>query len=273
MCNACIIEGVKQSMLSRRQFFTGAATVAAATAFSATAVAPPALAQGHSKVEDMTHELHEQFPTFFGEQQFFKEQKFNWNEHKFNLFELRVNEHTGTHMDAPLHFSENGASVAEIPVSSLVAPLCVIDIRAKAAENADAQVTPEDIKAWVSANGDIPQNACVAMNSGWSAHVGSEKFRNVGSDQKMHFPGFHIEATQMLLEQTQAAGIAVDTLSLDFGISPDFATHYAWLPAGRWGMECIANLDAVPAKGATLVVGAPKHRGGTGGPARVFAMV
>jgi len=88
----------------------------------------------------------------------------------------------------------------------------------------------------------------------------------------MHFPGFHIEATKMLLE-TGAVGMAVDTLSLDYGLSADFVTHYAWLPANRWGIENLANLDAVPAKGATLVVGAPKHRGGTGGPSRVFAMV
>ena len=59
------------------------------------------------------------------------------------------------------------------------------------------------------------------------------------------------EATKALLE-TGAAGMAVDTLSLDYGISPNFATHYAWLPTNRWGLENIANLDAVPAKGATL---------------------
>ena len=274
MCNACIIEDIKQTMISRRRFFAGtAAAAAAATAFTASAVATPALAQGHGKVEDMTHELHEEFPTFFGEQQFFKEQKFNWDEHKFNLFELRVNEHTGTHVDAPLHFSADGKSVAEIEIANLVVPLCVVDIRQKAAEDADAQVTPDDLKAWISANGPIPERACIAMNSGWSQHVNSPKFRNVGDDQKMHFPGFHIEATQMLLEDGNAAGMAVDTLSLDYGISPDFATHYAWLPSGRWGLECIANLDAVPATGATLVVGAPKHRGGSGGPARVMAMV
>ena len=77
----------------------------------------------------------------------------------------------------------------------------------------------------------------------------------------------------MLMEETGAASIAVDTLSLDYGMSGDFATHYAWLPSGRFGIECVANLDKVPAKGATLVVGAPKHKGGTGGPARIFALV
>ena len=77
----------------------------------------------------------------------------------------------------------------------------------------------------------------------------------------------------MLMEETKAMSLASDTLSLDHGISGDFATHYAWLPTGRFGIENIANLDRVPASGATLVVGAPKHRGGSGGPARIFAMV
>ena len=71
---------------------------------------------------------------------------------------------------------------------------------------------------------------------------------------------------------TGARSIGVDTLSLDFGQSPDFATHYAWLPSGRFGIECLANLDALPASGATIVIGAPKHRGGTGGPARIMAL-
>lgn len=277
MCDICVMENVKRRMLGRRDLFkfaaTGAAAAAMATAAPAIVPGTSAMAAGHGGVADMTHELHEEFPTFFGEQQFFREQKFNWAEHKFNLLELRVNEHTGTHIDAPLHFSENGQSVAEIPVGNLVVPLCVIDIRERAAADPDTQVTPDDIKTWIAANGAIPERACVAMNSGWDAHVATPKFRNADAEGKMHFPGFHIEAAQMLLEETSASGIAVDTLSLDLGTSPDFATHYAWLPAGRWGIENIANLANVPASGATLVVGAPKHRGGTGGPARIFAMV
>jgi kynurenine formamidase len=68
-------------------------------------------------------------------------------------------------------------------------------------------------------------------------------------------------------------GIAVDTLSLDHGPSKDFGTHLAWLPSGRWGLECVANLGQCPATGATIVVGGPKVRGATGGPSRVFALV
>ena len=273
MCDACIIDSVKSRMLSRRSFFRAAAAGGAAVAAASSGVLSPAFAQAPSKVTDLTHELHEEFPTFFGQQQFWREQKFNYKEHKFNLFELRVNEHTGTHLDAPLHFSEDGTSVAEIPASDLVVPLAVIDIREKADASPDAQLTPDDIKAWIAANGDLPEKACVALHSGWGKHLGTDKFRNADADGKLHFPGFHVEAVQYLAENSSAVGIAVDTLSLDYGLSPDFATHYAWLSSGHWGLEGAANLDQLPAKDATLVVGAPKVRGGTGGPSRVLALV
>ncbi|MEE9335315.1 MAG: cyclase family protein [Granulosicoccaceae bacterium] len=270
MCDACVLNAVKNQMLSRRSFFKKAAIAGAAVATSS--IAPQAMAAGHSSIEDMTHTLSPEFPTYFGEPGFEKEQVFNFAEHSFNLFKYTVNEHTGTHIDAPLHFSEDGQSVDEIPVSNLVAPLCVIDIAARAADDADARVTPDDIKAWIAANGEIPPHACVAMYSGWGAKVDTPEFRNF-HDEKQHYPGFHVEAAQMLVEDTQAMSLAVDTLSLDHGISADFATHYAWLPSGRFGIENIANLDKVPVSGATLVIGAPKHKGGTGGPARIFAMV
>lgn len=270
MCDICVMNAVKDKMLSRRNFFKASAASAVA-AVATSSLGTPAMAAGHGKVEDMTHTLHEDFPTYFGKPQFSREQIFNYAEHSFNLQSLTINEHTGTHIDAPLHFSADGTSVDEIPVSSLFAPLCVIDIAARAAEDADTQITPDDIQAWIDANGAIPDNACVAMHSGWGAKVDTDGFRNFDGEAQ-HYPGFHIEATQMLLE-TGAGSIAVDTLSLDHGKSPDFATHYAWLPAGRFGIENLANLDRVPAAGATLVIGAPKHRGGTGGPARIFAMV
>ncbi len=270
MCDICVMNSVKERMLSRRSFFKGAAMTGVA-AVAGTATAPPALAAGHGTVEDLTHTLSAEFPTYFGEPGFNAEQVFNFAESGFNLFNLTINEHTGTHIDAPLHFSADGTAVDEIEISNLVAPLCVIDIAAKAAENADYQVTPDDLQAWIDAHGDIPAHACVAMHSGWGAKTASDAYRGFDGE-KQHYPGFHIEATQMLLE-TGAGSMAVDTLSLDHGPSADFATHYAWLPSGRFGIENIANLDRVPPSGATLIIGAPKHKGGSGGPARIFAMV
>ncbi|MBM7067725.1 cyclase family protein [Actibacterium sp. 188UL27-1] len=271
MCDICVMNAVKDKMLSRRRFLGGAA-VAGAAAVATTVTAPPALAAGHGAVVDMTHLLSDAFPTYFGEPGISSEQPFNFAEHGFNLLNLSINEHTGTHIDAPLHFSADGASVDEIPVESLIAPLCVIDITARAAESADAEVTPDDLQAWIDANGDIPDGACVALFSGWAAKVEDADAYRGFDGEAQHYPGFHVEAAQMLLE-TGAGSLASDTLSLDRGNSTTFDTHYAWLPTGRFGIENLANLDQVPAAGATLMIGAPKHKGGTGGPARIFAMV
>ena len=273
MCHPVIMEYVKGKTLNRRDFFRGSAAAGAAIAVSSTVAARPVLAQGATQVIDLTHTLTHDFPTYFGEQQFFDEDVFTYAENGFNLKSLRVNEHTGTHIDAPLHFTDGGTSIDEVPVESLVCPLAIVELREKADADPDAQVTPDDLRAWIAVNGPVPQGACVAQNAGWQSRLGTPGFRNADADGKMHFPAFHVETVTMLLEEAEVVGIAVDTLSIDYGLSTDFFTHYTWLPANRWGVENMANLDQLPATGATLVVGAPKHQGGTGGPCRLIALI
>lgn len=260
MCNACVMESVKQKML---KCGPGPAPVIAA---------PLAAPLAAAVVTDLTHTLHPEFPAYDPGPQFFLDKRCDVAVEGYNLHMLRMSEHVGTHIDAPLHFTADGLSVAELPLNRLIAPLAVVDIREKAADDDDAQLTPDDLRAWIAQNGDLPVGGCVAMLSGWEGHLGTPRFRNADAAGRLHFPGFHVEAVQMLLEESETVGIATDTLSLDPGASADFAAHHAWLPRGRWGLECVANLAALPAAGATLIVGAPKFQGGTGGPSRVFAL-
>lgn len=271
MCHACVIDNVKKSMLSRRDLFRGTAATGLAAAAAGLISARPALAQSSGKVVDLTHTYDDTFPTFDGNPGILYEEAVNFDKSGYQLWKLTIYEHTGTHIDAPLHFSKDGTSVAELDPGSLVCPLCVIDITAKAKDDANAMVETADIEAWISANGDIPSGACVAMHSGWAAKVGDPSYRNT-PDGNFAFPGFSKGATDMLAE-AGVAGIGVDTLSLDPGNSADFAVHYSWLPSGHYGIENMAGLDAVPPKGATIFVGAPKHARGTGGPARVMAVL
>ena len=271
MCHACITESVKRQMLSRRDLFRGSAALGAASVAAGMISARPLLAAAHGSVVDLTHGYDETFPTFFGVPGIAYNQQAAIENDGFNLYELTINEHTGTHIDAPLHFSADGASVDEIEPGRLICPLCVVDISAKAAEEPNSMVEPEDLEAWVSANGDIPAGACVAMHSGWASKIGDDSYR-VDGDGNFAFPGFSRAASEMMVELDVAA-IGVDTLSLDPGNSADFAVHYHWLPSGRYGIENMAGLDQVPASGATVMVGAPKHKRGTGGPARILAMV
>lgn len=269
MCNACVIESVRQEAQSRRAFLSRSVAAGAAALAASALSARQSLAQSSGKVVDLTHTFDEKFPTFDGKPGITMEKVEDFKANGYNIYKLTIFEHSGTHIDAPLHFTEDGTSVADLAPENLVCPLCVVDIKAKAKDEPNAMVTKADIEAWVSANGEIPKGACVAMNSGWSARLGDPSYRTL-ADGSFAFPGFAREATDLLTELGVAA-IAVDTLSLDPGNSKDFAVHSAWLPGGRYGIENVNNLDLLPARGATIFVGAPKHRGGTGGPARVMA--
>ena len=155
---------------------------------------------------------------------------------------------------------------------SLVCPLAVVDIREKADADPDAQVTPDDLSAWIATNGPIPQGACVAQNaagrSGWAQPVSAMPMM-LGKCTSRVSCGSRSDA----FGRRRRRGSRRRYLSIDYGLSADFATHYRWLPANRWAVENMANLDEIPATGATLIVGAPKHQGGTGGPCRLIALV
>jgi kynurenine formamidase len=270
MCVPGCQEAVRTA-LSRRGLFAGVA----AAGFAATAVGSAEAAPRRFKTTvDLTHTMSPEFPTFFGVPGIEIQQQYEFKKDSFNLNWWRIIEHAGTHLDAPIHFSENGATVEKIEAGELVAPLAVIDVRRQAAQNPDYLVTVDDLRAWERRYRRLPDNCCVAMLSGWAQHV-SDPGKYTGKDAAgtFHFPGFAVEAAEWLLKQRRVVGLAVDTLSLDHGPSKDFKTHYLWLPAGRWGLENVANLDKVPASGATLVVGAAKVKDATGAPARLIALL
>ena len=257
--------------LSRRGFVG-----AALAGFAVTAVTPAAAQAPRSfrSVVDLTHTMSPDFPTFFGVPGIEMQKQFDFKKDGFNLHWWRLIEHAGTHIDPPIHFSEAGATVDKLEVESLVAPLCVIDVKAKAAADRDYRLSPADIVEWEQRYGRLPDNCCVAMNSGWADYVTDPaKFAGKDASGSFHFPGVSGEAAAWLIQERRVVGLAVDTLSLDHGPSKDFKAHLTWLPSGRWGVENAANLDRVPPVGATLVVGAAKVKDATGGPARLIALV
>lgn len=287
MCVAGCMDAVRaavRSGVSRRGFFRG--TGAGAVAFAATAVAPagralagpaPAaaamLGEGR-RVIDLTHTLTADFPTFLGDPAITFEDRAVFDKDGYNMKTWTLVEHTGTHLDAPVHFSENAAAVEAIPVETLVVPLAVVDVTAAADADPDHLLSRADLDAFEAAHGKLPAGCCVAMHSGWGKLATSDTGRFLGRDidGTMHFPGIAPEAALWLLKERDVAGLAVDTLSLDKGASQDFPTHKIWLPAGRWGLENVANLDQAPASGATLVVGLPKVKDATGAPVRLLAL-
>jgi kynurenine formamidase len=225
------------------------------------------------RVIDLTHPMSPAFPTWDGVPGLALERRAEIAADGYGLHHWHLDEHTGTHLDAPRHYDPDGRDAASIPDEDLVLPLVVIDVRGRAARDPDHAVDLADLAVHESAHGPIPPGACVAMHSGWGARIEGPGFRNADAAGVMHFPGFSLAAAAVLAEARGALALAVDTLSLDPGASPDLPVHRFWLPSGRYGLECVANLDRVPARGATLVVGAPKIVGATGGPCRLLALL
>ena len=186
-------------------------------------------------------------------------------------------EHGGTHMDAPIHFAEGKRAAAEVPVQQLIGPAVVIDVRAQAAKDADYRLSVADLEAWEKQHGRIPKGALVLMLSGWGERWPDKK-RYLGTDQPgdvehLHFPGFSREAAEFLVSQRDIDAIGVDTPSMDYGPSKDFIVHQIINGADKPGLENIANLDKLPATGATLIALPMKIAKGSGGPARIIALM
>ena len=276
--------------LSHRRFFTGAAAAGfAATAVveaeaktkkeaaSKTPAAGTKAPEGQSYfkgVVDLTHTMSPEFPTFFGVPGIELQKQYDFKKDGFNLNWWRLLEHAGTHLDAPIHFSENGVTADAIGAGELVVPLAVIDVRKKAEADADYLMTIEDVLIWEKRFKKLPNSCCVAMLSGWGSRVGdAAKFTGKDAGGSFHFPGIAPELAEWLLKERNVLGLAVDTMSLDHGPSKDFKTHHVWLPAGRWGLENVANLEKLSPSEAILVVGLPKVKGATGGPVRLIALV
>jgi len=189
-----------------------------------------------------------------------------------NLNRLLLIEHTGTHIDAPRHFAKDGASLGEMPLSDLIVPLAVIDLRARAAADPDAALTPGDILRWEQRHGRLPVGCCVAINSGWDPIA---RWKDIAGNSKSNrgSPGFSLEAAQMLATTREVKGIAVDAMTIDRGsAAPAYPVHRFWLNSGRWGLEGLANLGAVPPVGAVLIVGAAPVKDATGMPVRAVAL-
>jgi kynurenine formamidase len=226
-------------------------------------------------IVDLTHALHDEFPFIPVPGTFpFKLTPIATMEKDgvaANRWE--IHEHIGTQIDAPNHFIAGGTALEALPVESLVVPLAVIDISARARENADSVVTVADIAAWEKAHGRLAADAAVFMYSGWETRIGDAKaFINADASKTMHFPGISVEAAEFLATKRQISGVGVDTVSIDPGNDKTYRTHRSWLRTGKWAVEAVANLRDVPASGATVFVGAVKVKGATGGPVRLLAV-
>lgn len=269
MCSPKVIHQVQRT-LSRRSLLKLGAAAAALPLATARAQAPAA-GLSLNNLQDLTHTLSPSFPVFPAFEPMRVTKQYDVTADGFYANRWDLGEHSGTHMDAPAHFVAGARTADELPTEQLFAPAVVVDISARAASDPDAGVRVADLQAWEREHGPIPAGAAVLMRSGWAARLGDgDAFLGLDEAGTLHFPGFLPEAAEFLVGRG-VVGIGVDTPSLDLGRASVFAVHLTVLGAGCWGLENLANLEALPPVGAQLIVGGPKVRGASGGPARVFA--
>lgn len=244
--------------------------------------APGATPFAHTRIVDLTHDFAADtifWPTekpFSLEVEFAGETPGGWY-YAANRFDTA--EHGGTHLDAPIHFAAHGETADRIPVERFLGPAAVVDVRPAATADADLLVGVGDLLRWEARNGRIPDGALVLVRTGWSDRWG-DRARYLGTDRTgadavkdLHFPGIAPEAARWLVDERRVAAVGIDTASIDRGQSTDFQTHRILLGAGIPAFENVANLGELPESGSFVIALPMKIRGGSGGPARIIALV
>jgi len=186
-------------------------------------------------------------------------------------------EHGGTHLDAPIHFAEGRWTADEVPLARLAGPAVVVDASVKAARDRDALVDRRDLERLERDRGRIPDDAIVLVRTGWD-RFWSEPARYLGTavpgdTAHLHFPGLGPDAAEWLVSARRVRAVGIDTASIDRGASQDFRTHRVLTDANVPIFENLADLDRVPARGATFIGLPMKIRGGSGGPLRAVVLL
>jgi kynurenine formamidase len=195
----------------------------------------------------------------------------------YSAYSLSTPEHGGTHLDAPIHFSEGGRSADQIPLEQLMGAAVVLDVSAQARADRDYRLTLDDVLAFEKAHGVIAAGAIVLLRTDWSRHWPDAKAYlgddTPGDASKLSFPSYGDAAARLLVEDRRVAVLGIDTASIDYGKSADFVVHRIAAARNVPGLENLTNLDRLPPRGATAIALPMKIEGGSGGPVRVVALV
>ena len=189
-------------------------------------------------------------------------------------------EHTGTHFDAPVHWVSGkdlpNNAVDTIPPANFVGPACVIDCTKESAKDADFLLSKKFILQWEKKHGKIPPKAWVLMRTDWSKRKDAAEYQNY-DETGQHTPGPDVDAVKFLVSERDILGFGTESIGTDAGqayhLRPPYPCHYFMHGAGRYGLQCLANLDLLPPTGAVLICPPLKIEKGSGSPLRVLALV
>lgn len=223
---------------------------------------------------DLTHELSETTPHWVGWPALSVKEMASLDNSLFSAHAYTTVGQYGTHVDAPSHMVKGGRSLEQITLQESVMPLCVINKEEAVKANCDYVLTVEDILEWEETYGKIPEGAFVIFQSGWSKRP-ADSMDNLDQDGNRHFPGWKLEAVKFLVEERKVGGIGHETSDTEAPITSgktNYEVEYYILAQDHIQAELLANVDKCPATGGIFFCTYPKVKGGTGYPARCFAI-
>jgi kynurenine formamidase len=190
-------------------------------------------------------------------------------------------EHTGTHFDAPVHWI-SGKDLPQnatdsIPPERFIGPASVLNCSEEAKKDADFLLSVDWIKGWEKKHGRIPPRAWVLMRTDWSRRSHDPVAYQNYDETGQHTPGPDVDAVKFLVEERDILGFGTESIGTDAGqaqhLRPPYPCHYFMHGAGRYGLQCLANLDQLPPTGAVVIAAPLKIRNGSGSPLRAIALV
>lgn len=252
-----------------------------AAALSAAAFSAAAQDLSSGRWVDLTHSFNEDSIYWPTAEMFTKTEVFHGHTEGgwfYAAYNFAAAEHGGTHMDAPIHFAEGANTTDQVPVEQLIGPGFVIDVSAQAAADVDYLVSADDIRAFEAEHGQIPAGAIVLLNTGRAGlypdretYMGTAE-RGAEAVAKLHFPGLGADGAALLVERGIGA-VGIDTPSIDYGQSMDFAAHVELMTHNVPAFENVADMSALPPTGSTIIALPMKIEGGSGGPLRIIANI
>jgi len=247
-----------------------------------------ALAAGNIRVVDLSQTLSPEFPQIalppemgqcwpfrIEEASRYDERGPGWYWNNFSC-----GEHTGTHFDAPIHWISGrhlpDNATDTIPVDRLIGHACVVDCSKQAAQDADYLLSVDFLKRWEEEHGRIPPRSWLLMRTDWSKRKDPAEYQNF-DETGQHTPGPDADAVQFLVNERDVLGFGSEAIGTDAGqavhFRPPYPCHYYMHGAGRYGLQCLTNLDLLPPTGSVVICPPLKIKQGSGSPLRVLALV
>ncbi len=213
---------------------------------------------GRARVIDLSHPLTTTTPIYPGDPEPHIFTATTIANEGYNLSHVHIGTQTGTHIDAPFHFRDNGATIDKMPLDMVVGPAIVVPVFEK---QAGERITLSDLEAH---RARLRPGAIALFCTGWYQHAGSETF--------FQHPYLDAPVGHALLD-AGVTTLAIDTLNADFTGGEEFPIHDMFAAAGGLIAENLAGTAALTADVEPLLLLLPLNIVGCdGAPVRAVAL-